>query len=58
MPLIRDTNYFHTCRPIYLHVQKFLLNPLSPTSDLDRLSPYTIVQYQTKKVMRLKKNTN
>ena len=30
-------------------------NPLSPTSDLDRISPYTISMISNRKVMKIKK---
>ena len=35
-----------------------ILNPLSPTSDLDRISPYTITTIYRRQVMRIKKNIN
>ena len=33
-------------------------NPLSPTSDPDRISPYTISTISSRQVMRIKKNIN
>ena len=37
---------------------QIFLNPLSPTSDLDRISPYTINMISSRQVMRIKKNIN
>ena len=34
------------------------LNPLSLTSDLDRISPYTISIISSRQLMRIKKNIN
>ena len=34
------------------------VNPLSPSSDLDRISPYTIGMIPRRQVMRIKKNIN
>ena len=34
------------------------LNPLSPMSDQDRISPYNIKTKSARKVMRIKKNIN
>ena len=34
------------------------LNPWSPTSDIERISPYTISTISSRQVMRIKKNTN
>ena len=36
--------------------EKWLFNPLSPTSDLERISPYTI--NMSRQVIRIKKNIN
>ena len=33
-------------------------NPLSPTSDQNRISPYTINTISSRQVMRIKKNIN
>ena len=33
-----------------------IFNPLSPTSDLDRISPYIICTISRRQVMRIKKN--
>ena len=33
-------------------------NPISPTSDQDRISPYTVGTISSRKVMRIKKNIN
>ena len=35
-----------------------IFNPLSPTSDLDRISPYIICTISRRQVMRIKKNIN
>ena len=37
---------------------QIFLNPLSPTSDLHRISPYTINMISSRQVMRVKKNIN
>ena len=37
---------------------QIFLNPLSPTSDQDRISPYTINMISSRQVMRVKKNIN
>ena len=37
---------------------KFVLSPLSLTSDQDRISPYTINTIASRQVVRIKKNTN
>ena len=34
------------------------INPLSPTSDQERISPYTISTISSRQVMRIKKNIN
>ena len=34
------------------------INPLTPISDQDRISPYNINTISTRKVMRIKKNIN
>ena len=36
----------------------YALNPLTPTSDQDRISPYNINTISTRYVMRIKKNIN
>ena len=33
------------------------VNPVSPTSDLDRISPYTTSRISARQVMRIKKNS-
>ena len=38
--------------------EKWLFNPLSPTGDLERISPYTISMISSRQVMRKKKNIN
>ena len=35
-----------------------LLNPLTPMSDQDRISPYNIYTISCRQVMRIKKNIN
>ena len=35
-----------------------VFNPLSPTSDLDRISPHTISTISSRQVIRIKKNIN
>ena len=38
--------------------QKITLNPLTPMSDQDRISPHNINTISTRQVMRMKKNIN
>ena len=38
--------------------EKWLFNPLSPTGDLERISPYSISMISSRQVMRKKKNIN
>ena len=42
----------------YCLLRLTFINPLSPTSDQDRISPYTICSILSRKVMRIKKNIN
>ena len=46
--------YFKQCG-IFYH---FPLNPLTPMSDQDRISPYNINTISSGQVMRIKKNIN
>ena len=39
-------------------VKKFSLNPFTPTSDQDRISPYNINTISSRQVMRIEKNIN
>ena len=38
--------------------EEILVNPLTPMSDQDRISPYNINTISTRQVMRIKKNIN
>ena len=43
---------------IYIYIysqQKHCVNPLSPTSDVDKISPYTISKISSRQVMSIKK---
>ena len=39
-------------------LENFSLNPLTPMSDQDRISPYNCNTISTRQVMRIKKNIN
>ena len=39
-------------------VLKYSLNPFTPTSDQDRISPYNINTISSRQVMRIEKNVN
>ena len=36
----------------------YILNPFTPTSDQDRISPYNINTISSRQVMRIEKNVN
>ena len=38
--------------------KKYILNPFTPTSDQDRISPYNINTISSRQVMRIEKNIN
>ena len=38
--------------------KKYSLNPFTPTSDQERISPYNINTISSRQVMRIEKNTN
>ena len=38
--------------------RNMLFNPLSPMSDLNRISPYNVITISSRQVMRIKKNIN
>ena len=39
-------------------IRIIIFNPLSPTGDLDRSSPYVISMISSRQVIRIKKNIN
>ena len=41
-----------------MKLEREFLNPLTPMSDQDRISPYNTYTISTKEVMRIKKNIN
>ena len=41
-----------------MKLEREFLNPLTPMSDQDRISPYNTYTTSTKEVMRIKKNIN
>ena len=43
---------------LLLSISHFVIKPLTPTSDQDRISPYNINTISSKQVMRIKKNIN
>ena len=43
------------CNPVHHNIK---LNPLAPTSDQAKISPYNIITVSTRQVMRMKKNFN
>ena len=43
---------------LLLSVSHFVIRPLTPVSDQDRISPYDINTISSKQVMRIKKNIN
>ena len=46
-------------RTVYLNSkEKFFINPLTPVSDQDRISPYNINTMSSRQVTRIKKNTS
>ena len=40
------------------HSFVYILNPFTPTSDQDRISPYNINTISSRQVMRIEKNVN
>ena len=53
--IIHDTTEVSVFFFIYFAV---LINPLTPMSDQDRISPYNINTISSRQVMRIKKNIN
>ena len=43
---------------LLLSISHFVIKPLTPMSDQDRISPYNIKTISSKQVMRIKKNIN
>ena len=43
---------------LLLSISHFVIEPLTPMSDQDRISPYNIKTISSKQVMRIKKNIN
>ena len=43
---------------LLLSISHFVIRPLTPVSDQDRISPYDINTISSKQVMRIKKNIN
>ena len=39
-------------------IKEMIINPLSPTSDLERISPYTVNMISSRQVKRIQKNIN
>ena len=52
--LLTQIRIFSWCTFIFLEN----LNPLSPTSDLDKISPYNIGTISSRQVIRINKNIN
>ena len=42
----------------FIYFATVLINPLTPMSDQDRISPYNINTISSRQVMRIKKNIN
>ena len=61
-PKKKQTNFCHIpfnfCRNTLSLMVIIEVNPVSPTSDLDRISPYSFSTVSSRQVMRIKKNIN
>ena len=61
-PKKKQTNFCHIPFNFWSNTLSLMVtievNPVSPTSDLDRISPYSFSTVSSRQVMRIKKNIN